>query len=72
MPDLNDSNWQMDKEIGLKVAIGTDAHGRSDLDSMRFGIDTHAWLGPDDVINTRKLQDPKKRLNRRSGALEGR
>lgn len=64
--DLSDDACQLAKEIGLKVAISTDAHSTSNLDLMRFGIHQarRGWLEADDVINTRSLSDLKTLFNR--------
>jgi DNA polymerase (family 10) len=65
--DLTDRDCKMAKEIGVKVAVSTDAHSITDLDYMRFGIfqARRGWLEPDDVINTRTLKQLKKLLKRR-------
>lgn len=65
--DLNDIHCRMAKEIGLKVAISTDAHSVDSLDLMRFGIDQarRGWLEADDVINTRSWQDLKRLFQRK-------
>jgi len=59
--DLNDVNARMAKEMGLKIAINTDAHATTQLELMRFGVYTarRAWLEKKDVINT---YTPKKLL----------
>jgi DNA polymerase (family X) len=64
--DLHDAHCQMAKELGLKVAISTDAHSVANLDLMRFGIDQarRGWLEPKDVINTRSWPQLKKLLRR--------
>ena len=64
--DLTDINCQLAKEIGLKVAISTDAHSIGNLDYMRFGISQarRGWLEADDVLNTHKLEHLKELLNR--------
>jgi DNA polymerase (family 10) len=43
----------------VRIAISTDAHRRSSLDYMRFGVDQarRGWLTADDVINTRGLDE---------------
>lgn len=65
--DLSDQHARMAKEMGLKVAISTDAHSTATLDYMRFGIDQarRAWLEPDDVLNTRHWSDLRKLLARK-------
>jgi DNA polymerase (family 10) len=57
----------MAKEMGLKVALSTDAHSTDDLALMRFGIGQarRGWLEPNDVINTRPLPELKKLLKRK-------
>jgi DNA polymerase (family 10) len=56
----------MAREIGLKVAISTDAHSTSSLDFMRFGIDQarRGWLSANDVLNTRSLKALRRLLRR--------
>jgi DNA polymerase (family 10) len=53
--DLADVYVRKAKELGVRVAIGTDAHSSSGLDLMRFGVMVarRGWLEKDDVINTR-------------------
>ena len=64
--DLSDVHCKMAKDMGLKLAISTDAHSIADLNLMRYGIDQarRGWLEPDDVINTRDLKQLKKLLKR--------
>jgi DNA polymerase (family X) len=64
--DLNDMDCKMAKDIGVKIAISTDAHSANDLDFMRFGIGQarRGWLEPEDVLNTRSWSDMKKLLKR--------
>ena len=64
--DLNDAHCKMAKELGLKLAISTDAHSVANLDLMRFGIDQarRGWLEPADVLNTRSWPQLKKLLRR--------
>ena len=51
--DLADVYVRKAKELGVKVAIGTDAHSSDGLDLMRFGVMVarRGWLEKDDVIN---------------------
>jgi DNA polymerase (family 10) len=53
--DLNDVFCKRAKELGLKVAIGADAHWKSGLDFLGYGVDQarRGWLTPDDVLNTK-------------------
>ena len=64
--DLTDTHARMAKEMGVKLAISTDAHSTSGLAAMRFGIDQarRGWLGPDDVLNTRPWSALKQLFDR--------
>ncbi|MDK2849116.1 MAG: polymerase [Desulfuromonadales bacterium] len=64
--DLNDHHCRMAKEMGLKLAICTDAHHVGGLKNMRYGIyqARRGWLSSDDIINTRKVADLQKLLKR--------
>ena len=64
--DLDDTHARMAKEIGVKLAISSDAHATAGLATLRFGIDQarRAWLGPDDVLNTRPWSELEKLLER--------
>ncbi|MCX7591636.1 MAG: DNA polymerase/3'-5' exonuclease PolX [Kiritimatiellae bacterium] len=64
--DLNDVHCRMAKEIGVKVAISTDAHSITDLDHMRFGVDQarRGWLEPEDIVNTRSWEELRRLLRR--------
>jgi len=60
--DLNEIHCKMAKEMGVKIAICTDAHSVYGLDNMRFGIGQarRGWLEPEDVLNTRSWKALKK------------
>ncbi len=62
--DLTDAHCRLAKQLGVKVAISTDAHAAVELDFMRFGVDQarRGWLEPGDVLNTRTLTDLRKLL----------
>jgi len=62
--DLDDRACRLAQELGVKVAISTDAHRAADLDLMRFGVDQarRGWLEPSDVVNTRPLAALRKLL----------
>lgn len=55
--DLTDINCRRACELGVKVAISTDAHIQDHLDFMPFGITVaqRGWLEKKDVINTLSL-----------------
>ncbi|HKJ77264.1 MAG TPA: DNA polymerase III, partial [Gammaproteobacteria bacterium] len=64
--DLTDNGCMLAREHGVKVAVSTDAHSDSQLGYMRFGIGQarRGWLGPDDILNTRGLDDLRKLIRR--------
>ncbi|MFC1623745.1 DNA polymerase/3'-5' exonuclease PolX [Candidatus Omnitrophota bacterium] len=52
--DLNDVNCRMAKDLGVRLAINTDAHIADQLETMRFGvaIARRGWLEKGDILNT--------------------
>ena len=65
--DLTDAHCRLAKQLGLKVAISTDAHATVELDFMRFGVDQarRGWLEPANVLNTRPLTELRNMLRQR-------
>jgi DNA polymerase (family 10) len=57
--DLNDRACRLAKEAGVRVAISTDAHVAAHLSNVRNGVwvARRGWLGPEDVVNTRPLEE---------------
>jgi DNA polymerase (family 10) len=57
--DLNDVHARRAKDLGIPVAISTDAHAMAQLDFMRYGVSVgrRAWLTSGDVLNTRSAGD---------------
>ena len=57
--DLNDLHLRRAKELGVKVAINTDAHSARDLGLMRYGVDQacRGWLQQGDVLNALSLEE---------------
>jgi DNA polymerase (family 10) len=51
--DLNDLYLHRAKQLGIRIAISTDAHGIRDLDWMKYGVATahRGWLERPDVVN---------------------
>jgi DNA polymerase (family X) len=64
--DVNGAHCKLAKEKGLKIAISADAHTKTDLQFLQFGIDQarRGWLEADDVLNTRTWGDLKVLLKR--------
>jgi DNA polymerase (family 10) len=67
--DLNDIFVKKAKELGVEIAVNTDAHDVSQFDYMGYGVSVarRGWLEKKDVINTYDLGRLLKRL-RPSGA----
>src|SRR6266545_446640 len=57
--DLSDRACRLAKEAGVRVAISTDAHVAAHLSNIRNGVwvARRGWLGPEDVMNTRALEE---------------
>ncbi len=53
--DLNSTLARTAKAMGGKFVISTDAHHPKHLANMRYGVAMarRAWLGPEDILNTR-------------------
>ena len=64
--DLNDVYAKMAKDMGLKLAISTDAHRTDELRYMRYGVGQarRGWLEARDVLNTYALSDLRALLER--------
>ncbi len=56
--DLNDVHLRLAKELGVKVAISTDAHATDQFANIEYGIHTarRGWIEPVDVINSLPLE----------------
>jgi DNA polymerase (family 10) len=65
--DLSDEHIRMAGELGLKLAVSTDAHTLNHLNNMKYGVDQarRGWLEKEDVINTRSWSALKKLLKRK-------
>ena len=68
--DLNDVHAHRAREIGVKVAINTDAHSVEQLRFMSYGIDQarRGWLEKKDVINTLSWTQFEKWMKKRRPA----
>jgi DNA polymerase (family 10) len=68
--DLNDVNARLARDRGVPLVISTDAHSVAALGNMQWGIQMarRAWVTPDDVLNTRTLEDLRPRLRRHKAA----
>jgi DNA polymerase (family 10) len=65
--DLSDQHCKMAKDIGLRLAISTDAHSISDLDFIRYGVNQarRGWMERNDILNTKSLKKLKRMLKRK-------
>ncbi len=65
--DLKDIHVHRARELGVKVAISTDAHSTMRLDHMEYGVDTarRGWLEKENVLNTLPIDDFRAWLGRR-------
>ena len=64
--DLNDAHARLARERGARLVISTDAHSAVALGNQRCGVRMarRAWAAPDDVLNTRSVDDLRRTLRR--------
>ncbi len=64
--DLKDIHAFRARDLGVKLAIGTDAHGVAHLGFMRFGVGVarRAWCEPQHILNTLPLAELPAALNK--------
>jgi DNA polymerase (family X) len=57
--DMSDVHARRAAELGIPVVINTDTHYLSNLDWTELGcaVARRAWIGPDQVLNTRPLEE---------------
>jgi DNA polymerase (family 10) len=61
-PHRLDLDWRVlgqAREAGVTISIGADAHSAASIDHVEFGVGIarKAGLAPEDVLNTRSLED---------------
>ncbi len=56
--DLCDRDLRLAKELGCRIVISSDSHDARNLGKMGYGVRQlrRAWLGPEDVLNTREAE----------------
>lgn len=66
--DLRDTHVRRAVELGVMIAINTDAHRARELDLLPFGLAMaqRGWLTPRDVVNTWPLDRLRSYVKRRS------
>jgi len=64
--DLWDQYIRLAGELGLKLVISTDAHRKSSLNNMKYGVyqARRGWAEASQVLNTRSLSELQKLLKR--------
>jgi DNA polymerase (family 10) len=65
--DLSEHHARLAREAGARIVINTDAHRIETLENMRYGVATarRAWLGKDDIANTRGWAGFRKLMKKR-------
>ncbi len=69
--DLDAPHCRQARELGIPVAINSDAHATRHLEQRQYGVYTarRGWLEPRDVLNTRPLAELEAWIaGRRSGS----
>ena len=64
--DLRDAHARLAGEAGVKIVISSDAHELPALANLEFGVAQarRAWLGPEQILNTRPWGSVKKLLKK--------
>lgn len=64
--DLDDLHARRARDAGARVVVSSDAHSTAAFGALRWGIAVarRAWLAPEDVLNTRPVEDFRKALRR--------
>jgi DNA polymerase (family X) len=64
--DLRDAHARLAGEAGVKIVISSDSHEIPALSNLEFGVAQarRAWLGPDQILNTRPWGAVKKLLKK--------
>jgi len=64
--DLRDAHARMAGEAGVKIVISSDSHEIAALSNLEFGVAQarRAWLGPEQILNTRPWGEIKKLLKK--------
>jgi DNA polymerase (family 10) len=64
--DLNDGHARLARERGVRLVVSTDAHSVTALGNLRWGVQVarRAWATPDDVLNTRTVDELRAQLRR--------
>lgn len=64
--DLSDTNARLAGEHGVRLAVNTDSHSKKEFGLLRWGVMVaqRAWLRPEDVLNTRPLEELRASLRR--------
>lgn len=57
--DVDEEVAKKAKALGIKLAINSDAHHAGDMALMEYGVYSarRGWLTPEDVVNTRKVEE---------------
>jgi DNA polymerase (family 10) len=64
--DLDDLHARRARDAGVRLVISSDAHSAAAFGSLRWGMNIarRAWLTPEDVLNTRSVDDLRRGLRR--------
>jgi DNA polymerase (family 10) len=65
--DLRDAHARHAGEAGIKIVISSDSHEVAALANLEFGVAQarRAWLGPEQILNTRPWGEIKKLLKKK-------
>jgi DNA polymerase (family 10) len=72
--DLDDLHARRARDAGARIVISSDAHSTAGLGALQWGVTVarRAWLAPDDVLNTRSVDDFRTALRSASARAAAR
>jgi DNA polymerase (family 10) len=64
--DLDDLHARRARDAGARLVVSSDAHSTAGLGALRWGVMVarRGWLTPDDVLNTRSVEEFRSALRR--------
>jgi DNA polymerase (family 10) len=68
--DLKDTDARLAKDLGVMVAIDSDAHAARQYDFIEYGVATarRGWIEPKNVLNALPLNDLLRHLRKHKGS----
>jgi DNA polymerase (family 10) len=68
--DLDDLHARRARDAGARLVISSDSHSTAAFGALRWAVNVarRAWLTPEDVLNTRPVEELRRSLRRSTSA----